>query len=50
MGLAIFLLVVCGLVGILYFVATRRGMSPDEPEKGRDRNQRHFRDSGPPGW
>jgi hypothetical protein len=31
MGLAIFLLVVCGLVGILY-------------------KQRHFRDSGPPGW
>lgn len=50
MGLVLFLLVVGGLVGVLYVVATRRGMSPDEPEKGRDRNQRFFRDSGPGGW
>lgn len=50
MWLTIFLLVIGLLAGVLYLVAVRRGMSPDEPEKGRDKNQRHFRDPGPPGW
>jgi len=48
MWLTIFLLVIGLLAGVLYLVAVRRGMSPDEPEHGRDKNQRHMRDVQPP--
>jgi hypothetical protein len=48
MGLAVFVTLVGGLAALLYFVTGRRGMSPDEPEHERDKNQRLFRDAPPP--
>ena len=40
MLLAAFVILVAGLAAVIYFVATRRGMSPDRPERERDKNQR----------
>jgi hypothetical protein len=43
-----FVILVGVLAALLYFVAVRRGMSPDQPEHERGKNQRHLRDAGPP--
>ena len=49
MMLAVYALLVGGLAALLYLVSARRGMSPDLPERERDKNQRFLRDE-PPGW
>jgi len=48
MLLAAFVILVGGLAISLYFVAVRRGMSPDRPERERDKNQRFLTDERPP--
>ena len=48
MMLAGFVILVCGLATLVYFLAVRRGMSPDRPERERDKNQRFLRDEPPP--
>ena len=47
-GLALFLGVVCGLVGLSYLVMRRRGMPLHEPEQERGKNERFLRDVPPP--
>jgi len=49
MMLAVFVILVCGLAALVYFISVHRGMSPDRPEQERDENQRFFRDE-PPSW
>jgi len=49
MMLAAFVILVCGLAALIYVLAVRRGMPPEQPEQERDKNQRFLRDAPPPG-
>jgi hypothetical protein len=54
MMLAAFVILVCGLAALAYFISVRRGMSPERPEQERDgeqerdKNQGLLRDERPP--
>lgn len=37
MMLAVFVIVVCGLAAVLYFVSVRRGLPPERPEQEREK-------------
>jgi hypothetical protein len=37
MMLAVFVILVCGLAALLYFVSVRRGLPPERPEQEREK-------------
>ena len=49
MMLVVFVVVVCGLAAILYFVSVRRGLPPERPEQEREKH-RALRDEFRPPW
>ena len=49
MMLAVFVILVCGLAALVYFISVRRGMSPDRPSRNETRTSASSETSRRPG-
>jgi len=48
MMLAVFLILLCGLIALVYLISVRRGIPPERVELQRGKDQRYLRDEPPP--